>query len=180
MSATPIFYNFSRQMVLRQDLEPFLGLYDMHKLPIGRELKARMGRMIFGLEDYDSDRREPYAVPEVRRFYSAFHYRWPHWQFFCDLAQDDLRVMTFSCLASVMAIHVEGQTNGAIAYDRRELDQFLDADRKPFLVLCFGGAATKGDQPALGRGARLFPMSFPSSSEELKEGAINHAQPDEN
>lgn len=136
MRSTPIFFSFNRQMVLRQDLEPFLRLYDMNKLPIGRELKARMGRMIFGQEDFDSVPGEPYSMAEVRRFYAAFHYRWPYWLFFCDLAQDDLRVMTFSCLASVMAIHMEGQTNGAIAYDRRELDQFLEADRKPFLELC--------------------------------------------
>ncbi len=136
MPSDPIFYSFSRRLVMRRDLAPFLRLYDLHKLSVGRALKARMGRMIFNLEGYESDPRELYAIAEVRRFYAAFHYRWPHWLFFCDLAQDDLRTMTFSCLSSVMAIQVDGQANGAIAYDRRELDQFLEADRKPFEELC--------------------------------------------
>ena len=136
MAAEVILYSFSRANIVRRNFEPFLRSYARHKLPVGRALKARLGSMIFYLEDDDSDPPKPYAHGEVRRFCAAFHRRWPYWLYFCDLGQEDLKRMTFCCLASFRAIHVDGQTNGATAYDRQELDRFLEADRAPFQELC--------------------------------------------
>jgi hypothetical protein len=34
----------------------------------------------------------------------------PYWLFFCDLERDDLKVMTFSCLPSVAAVQLKGQS----------------------------------------------------------------------
>jgi hypothetical protein len=49
---------------------------------------------------------------------------WPCRLFFCDLEQDDLKVMTLRCLPSVAALKVDGQTNA----DGRQLDAFLYVD----------------------------------------------------
>ena len=37
-----------------------------------------LGRMLFCIEGYDADPREIYLIPEVRRFYTAFHQAWPY------------------------------------------------------------------------------------------------------
>ena len=129
-------YSFSHANIVRRNFEPFLRVSALHKLPMGRALKARLGSLIFYLEDYDCDPRQLHAIAEVRRFCAAFHRRWPYWLYFCDLGQDDLKFMTFCCLDSFAAMQVDGQTNAAIGYDRQELDRFLEADRAPLQELC--------------------------------------------
>ena len=136
MASEIIVYSFSRANIVRRNFEPFLRWYALHKLPVGRALKARLGSLIFYLEDYDCDRWQVHANAEVRRFFAAFHRRWPYWLYFCDLGQDDLKLMVYCCLDSFAAIQVDGQANAAIAYDRQELDRFLEADRAPLLELC--------------------------------------------
>ena len=66
----------------------------------------------------------------------SFHRRWPYWLYFCDLSQDDLKLMVYCCLDSFATIQVEGQTNAAIVYERQELDRFLETDRTHLLELC--------------------------------------------
>jgi len=44
-----------------------------------------LGSLVFGIEGYDHDPREVHSIPEIRRFYRAFHDSWPHWLFFCNL-----------------------------------------------------------------------------------------------
>ena len=73
MKSDLIVYQLSRVKVEQGDFNHFLDLYDPHKLPTGQPLKATMGRMLFCIEGYDADPREIYLIPEVRRFYQAFH-----------------------------------------------------------------------------------------------------------
>ena len=68
-----IVYQFSRRKVERGDFSHFLSLYAPEKLPTGRRLRLLMDSMVFCVEGYDDDAREIHAIPEVRRFYSAFH-----------------------------------------------------------------------------------------------------------
>jgi len=131
-----IVYAFSQPNVLRANLEPFLRLYALHKLPVGPALKAMLGRMVFCLDGYEADRRELYTIAEVRRFYGALHRAWPYGLYLCDLNQEDLRIMALCCLRSVSLIQVDGQANGAVAYDRQELDQLLQGDLPPLKDLC--------------------------------------------
>ena len=53
MASEVIFYSFRHANIVRQNFEPFLRVYALHRLPVGRALKARLGTMIFYLEDYD-------------------------------------------------------------------------------------------------------------------------------
>jgi len=68
-----IFYQFSRSKVERSDFSHFLGLYGPDKLPEGRRLREMMNCFVFCVEGWDSDPREIHMIPEVRRFYAAFH-----------------------------------------------------------------------------------------------------------
>ena len=68
-----------------------------------------MGSLVFGVDGYDSDPRELHVIPEVRRFYAAFHEAWPYWLYFCNLDQDGLKMIVCCCLKSFTAIKVDGQ-----------------------------------------------------------------------
>jgi len=73
IEADLIFYQFSPSKVERGDFSHFLSLYAPDKLPTGRRLREMMDRFVFCIDGYDDDPREIHAIPEIRRFYSAFH-----------------------------------------------------------------------------------------------------------
>ena len=63
-----------------------------------------MGSVVFCIEGYENDEREVHSIPEVRRFYSAFHAAWPNWLYFCSLEMDTLKTMVMCCLPSLTAL----------------------------------------------------------------------------
>jgi hypothetical protein len=85
-----IFYQFSRCKVERGDFSHFLKLYAFDKPPTARRLRDMMDRMVFCIEGYDDDPREIHSIPEVRKFYSAFHDAWPYRLYFCNLDGETL------------------------------------------------------------------------------------------
>jgi hypothetical protein len=112
-----ILYQFSRSKVQRGDFRHFLNLYAPYKLPTGRRLRDMMNRFEFCIEGWDDDPREIHLIPEIRRFYAAFHEAWPYWFFFCNLDSDTMRAMVACCLASVNTMQVDGQAQVALTFD---------------------------------------------------------------
>lgn len=106
-----ICYQFSRDNVERCDFTHFLSLYAPDKLTTGQQLYKMMGTMLFAITGYDDDPRELSSIPEVRRFYTAFHQAWPYWIYFCDLGENRLRLMVFCCLDNVTTLKVDGRPN---------------------------------------------------------------------
>jgi hypothetical protein len=136
MSNDLIFYQFSRDKVERGDFSHILSLYAPDKLPEGRPLAALMNRVMFGIEGWDDDPREIHMVPEIRRFYTAFHDAWPYWLYFCNLDVDTLRAMTMCCLPSITAMQVDGRTQVAVTFDPLDLIQFIKRDFMPMNLMC--------------------------------------------
>ena len=118
MAGDLIFYQFSRSKVERGDFSHFLGLYAPDKLPEGRRL------------------REIHLIPEVRRFYSAFHEAWPYWLYFCNLDVDTLRSMVMCCLPDVSTLQVDGKTKVAITFDPLDVVNFIKHDFMPMNLMC--------------------------------------------
>ena len=139
MNDTLIFYEFSRSKVERGDFSHFLSLYSADKLPTGRRLRDMMGSMVFCIQGWDHDPREIHAIPEIRRFYRAFHDAWPYWLYFCNLDVDTLRTMVMCCLTSITSLTVDGQTEVGVEHDRLELLRFLASDFAPMNELCDRG-----------------------------------------
>lgn len=139
MAGDLIFYQFSRSKVERGDFRHFLSLYAMDKLPTGRRLRQMVNSMIFCVEGYDDDPREIHCIPEVRRFYAAFHEAWPYWLYFGNLDVDTTRMMVLCCLPSITAVKVDGQPNVKVEYDRLELLQFLRHDFMAMNTICERG-----------------------------------------
>ena len=136
MEGDLIFYQFSRSKVERGDFGHFLSLYGPDKLPTGRRLLEMMNRSVFCIEGYDSDPREIHLIPEVRRFYSAFHEAWPYWLYFCNLDVDTLRAMVMCCLPDVSTMQVDGQTKMAVICDPLDLLNFIKRDFMPMNAMC--------------------------------------------
>jgi len=131
-----VFYQFSRSKVERGDFSHFLSLYSPDKLPSGRRLRQMMNSFVFCIEGWDDDEREIHSIPEIRRFYSAFHEAWPHWLYFCNLDTDTLRTMTMCCMNSLTAIKVDGSPQVQVQYEPTELLEFLSRDFAPMNALC--------------------------------------------
>jgi hypothetical protein len=131
-----IFYQFSRSKVERGDFSHFFGLHAPDKLPTGRRLREMMGSMVLCVDGYDDDPREIHTIPEIRRFYSAFHDAWPYWLFFCNLDVDTLRTMTMCCMKTMTAIQVDGSPQVQVQYEPTELLEFLSRDFEPMNAMC--------------------------------------------
>ena len=134
-----VFYQFSRPKVERGDFTHFLSLYSPDKLPSGRRLRQMMNSFVFCIEGWDNDEREIHSIPEIRRFYSAFHEAWPYWLYFCNLDTDTLRTMTMCCMNSLTAIKVDGSPQVQVEYEPMELLQFLARDLNHMNAMCDRG-----------------------------------------
>ena len=131
-----IFYQFSRSKVERGDFSHFLNLYAPDKLPAGRRLRELMNRFMFGIEGWDDDPREIHTIPEIRRFYSAFHAAWPYWLYFCNLEMDTLRAMTMCCLPDINVMQKVGEIQVAVTCEPLDLLNFLKQDFLPMNLMC--------------------------------------------
>ena len=149
-----IFYEFSRGKIERGDFRHFLSLYSTDKLPTGRRLRAMMNCFVFCIEGYDDDPREIHSIPEVRRFYTAFHEAWPYWLYFCNLDTENLKMMTICCLPALTALQVDGHAQAAVTYDPLSLVSFLKKDFLPMNMLC--ERAEVFEDRILGRTKQLF------------------------
>jgi len=136
MTSDLIFYQFSRSKVERDDFRHFLDLYAPDKLPGGRRLREMMNRFVFCIEGWDNDPREIHLIPEIRRFYSAFHKTWPYWLYFCNLDVDTMRAMVACCLSSVNTMQVDGKTQMAVTFDTMAVLDFLKRDFVPMNLKC--------------------------------------------
>jgi hypothetical protein len=136
MSNDLIVYQFSRSKVDRGDFSHFLSLYAPDKLPEGRRLRDMMNCFVFCVEGWDDDPREIHLIPEVRRFYSAFHEAWPYWLYFCNLDVDTLRSMVMCCLPDVSTLQVDGKTKVAITFDPLDVLNFIKHDFMPMNLMC--------------------------------------------
>ena len=136
MSSDLICYQFSRSKVEQRDFSHFLGLYAPDKQPEGRALQEMMNSFVFCVEGWDDDPREVHMVPEIRRFYSAFHDAWPYWFYFCNLDFDSLKAMTMCRLPSINTMQVDGRRQMALTCDPLDLLKLLKRDFTPMNLIC--------------------------------------------
>jgi len=129
-------YQFSRDKLERGDFSAFLARFGEDRLPSGAALARMMGGFVFAVDGYNDDLREVYAVPEIRRFYAAFHKAWPYWLYFCDLNQDSLKTLVMCCLPSLAAVARAGTSRVGVQLDPMELLRFVAQDLDPMNEMC--------------------------------------------
>ena len=136
MDGDLIMYQFSRSKVERGDFSHFLSLYSLDKLPTGQKLRQMMNSIVFCIEGYDHDPREIHTIPEIRKFYSAFHAAWPYWLYFCNVDQDTLKTMVCCCLNNITALKVDGNPIVNVQGNPLELVRFISHDFTPMNLMC--------------------------------------------
>ena len=132
MSAITV-YRFTANMIRQNNLTQFLHRFDLNRPEAWHYLPRHFGRLCFSFEGFESNWSFP---AELRRFWRVLHECWPHWTLFLDLGQQDLKVMTLGSLKSFRMITIPGQTNGAIFFDRDELDAFIEEDFRRTFECC--------------------------------------------
>jgi hypothetical protein len=70
MESTLSFYHFTRRMIQRNELGPFMRLYDPASLEPWRHLPALFGRMCFSFDCFEDNWS---FDPNVRRFWRVLH-----------------------------------------------------------------------------------------------------------
>ena len=89
-----------------------------------------------GLKILDEVRRQIHMIPEIRRFYSAFHEAWPYWFYFCNLDMDTLRAMTMCCMPSINVMQATGQVQVSVTCEPLDLLSFIKRDFLPMNLMC--------------------------------------------
>ena len=163
-----ILYQFSRSKVERGTSATSSASTRADKLPEGRRLREMMNCFVFCIEGWDSDPREIHLIPEVRRFYSAFHEAWPYWLYFCNLDVDTLRSMVMCCLPDVSTMQVDGKTKVAVTFDPLDVLNFIKHDFMPMNAdvrprqRCSSAGFTTGARRSLSiSGCRSMPSRRP-------------------
>src|SRR4051812_30476371 len=118
MSHDLVVYQFSRAKVESADFSRFLDVYAPEKLPAGRRLRDMMNTLTFMVEGFDGDPREVHSIPEIRRFYTAFHEAWPYWLYFCNLDSEEFQMMVLCVLPSIAAVKVDQEPRVTVEFDR--------------------------------------------------------------
>ena len=120
-----------------------------------------MNAFVFCVEGYDDDLRDIHCIPEVRRFYAAFHAAWPYWLYFCNLEVDTLKAMLPGCLREITAIKVDGRAGVGVQFDPLELLHFIPQDFAPMNLICErGGMVERGIYDRAKRVFEYFDLPF--------------------
>jgi hypothetical protein len=135
---TLVVYEFSRSRIERGDFSHFLGTYGLDKLPTGRRLRQMMDSMVFVVEGWNNDPREVHMIPEIRQFYRKFREAWPYWFYFCNLDDDYLKPMVFSCLDRITAIKDDDAPERVVTNpdDKLEFVGFLAQNLGTMNIIC--------------------------------------------
>jgi hypothetical protein len=104
--------------------------------PVGRQMGGMMGEMVLFIEGYDEDKREIYAIPEVRAFFQNLWQRWPYWLYFCHLNAENLMMMVMCYLDSMDALKVQRRDQVQLRVEPMEVLQFISSGFKPMNELC--------------------------------------------
>lgn len=139
MSYELVVYQFGRSKVESGDFSHFLEIYGPDNLPSGRRLRDMMNTLVFQIDGYNDDPRELHSIPEIRRFYEAFHKAWPYRFYFCNLDSEELQMMVLCCLPSIAALKIDEAPKVSVEYDRSELLNFINSGFGPMNLLCERG-----------------------------------------
>lgn len=114
----------------------FLDIYGVEKIPLGRQLQAKMNSLTMRIEGFDDDPRELFCIPEVRDFYSRLLGAWPYWLYFCSLDSRELVAVAMSCLQSVEIVEADQHNPPRLRYSPRELGEFVFAALPAMNEMC--------------------------------------------
>ena len=122
---TSITCQFSREEIEAGDFSCFIKEWPLHALPQGGSLRKYLNRFVFHVQGFESDPREVYEIPVVRRFFRSFNSEWPFWFFACDLSAPGLQIMTLCCLPRLSILRRRSADFCQVEFDTADLQTFV-------------------------------------------------------
>lgn len=114
----PIFLVISREQILAMDLqEPLTVLRQLAGNP--EKAVSACGRISLVIDGYNTDSRELFEIPEVRRYIQQLDAMWPYWFFFLSQVDDSIKVIE-SCLCDSIEV-----VPGVTSIDTEQLNDCL-------------------------------------------------------
>ena len=114
----PIFLVLSREQILAMDLqEPLTVLRQLAGNP--EKAVSACGRISLVIDGYNTDSRELFEIPEVRRYIQQLDAMWPYWFFFLSQVDDSIKVIE-SCLCDSIEV-----VPGVTSIDTQQLNDCL-------------------------------------------------------
>ena len=97
-----------------------------------------MDSMVLVVDGWNNDPREVHMIPEVRQLYRQFRVAWPHWFYFCNLDQDGVKPMGFSCVDRITAIKDDDAPERVVTNpdDKFEFVGFLAQNLATMNIIC--------------------------------------------
>ena len=135
MPAHFIVFEFSREKVEQLDFRRFLELFTLERMS-KEQLREAMGSLALCVAGWETDEREIYLIPEIRRFFQELHKQWPFSLFFLNLDHDSLRLLVFSCMDNLTTIKVDGRAECGVEFDPVVVATFLGDAFPAMNLLC--------------------------------------------
>lgn len=112
-----------RDWIEAGDVTPALLALDP-LLTDSQTVRRYQGRLHLFIGGYDDDRRELWAIPEVRQYLGALDERFPYWLWFLDPTDPSL-LLVVACRCELAAHGSRGDTVGAVVLPARLADFLL-------------------------------------------------------
>lgn len=107
---TQIIFTITKREVETLDFTRFEQAFGFWPELRGDELRRRFDSLILVVDGYNQDLQEIYAIPEVRKYYTELHRRWPWWAFFLANIEAQIAV-NYLCLLSNIQTYKEAAFN---------------------------------------------------------------------
>ncbi len=102
LDADPLVVVISKSEIETLNITPALETLSKLLSDRGTALQYK-GRVLLCVKGYDSDSRELYEVPEVKKYIQLLDSRFPYWFFFLSIERGALRLMAF-CLCRTVNV----------------------------------------------------------------------------
>lgn len=98
----PIIFMIAKQSIMECDISFALAkLHDISGDP--KKGASYCGRIVLVIDGFDTDPRELFEIPEVRRYVKSLDELWPYWYFFLSQASESIQ-MVESCLVETIEV----------------------------------------------------------------------------
>jgi len=100
----PVIFVITRQQIEAEDLESSLEfLRSLVPTDNPQRIWSQKERLSLVISGYDTDPRELFEIPEVRRYLRSIDEYWPFWLFFLNQVDESIKVVA-ACLASTVEV----------------------------------------------------------------------------
>lgn len=121
----------SREQITAGDTSILLDDFQLTRSP--RQLRAIVGRCVFGLGGYGSDSAPVFLDPEVRAYLQEVNSQWPHWPFTCCGFFPSAAAIALACIEPISAVQCEGSVT--ITYETAAMEAFFLSSLKSAAAL---------------------------------------------